>query len=91
MSRSSGVLFRGEMFLWTCEIQVDSWCLTPEKYLHLQEKARCRCNSQEFSPSPALFKHQPHAGSLALRKHQPHASPQNCAGNNKKHKKQSAL
>lgn len=38
MSRSSGVLFRGEMFLWTCEIQVDSWCLTPEKYLHLQEK-----------------------------------------------------
>lgn len=38
MSRSSGVLFRGEMFLWTCEIQVDSWCLTTEKYLHLQEK-----------------------------------------------------
>lgn len=74
MSRSSGVLFRGEMFLWTCEIQVDSWCLTPEKYLHLQEKARCRCNSQEFSPS------------LALRKHQLHASPQNRAGNNKKHK-----
>ena len=79
MSRSSGVLFRGEMFLWTCEIQVDSWCLTPEKYLHLQEKARCRCNSQEFSPSPALFKHQPHA------------NPQNRSGNNKKHKKQSAL
>ena len=48
MSRSSGVLFRGEMFLWTCEIQVDSWCLTPEKHLHLQEKARCRCNSQEL-------------------------------------------
>lgn len=55
MSRSSGVLFRGEMFLWTCEIQV------------------------EFNLS------------LALRKHQPHASPQNCGGNNKKHKKQSAL
>ena len=48
MSRSSGVLFRGEMFLWTCEKQVDSWCLTPEKYLHLQEKTRCRCNSQEL-------------------------------------------
>ncbi|MBC5665304.1 hypothetical protein H8S07_08435 [Dorea sp. NSJ-36] len=55
MSRSSGVLFHGEMFLGTCEIQV------------------------EFNLS------------LALRKHQPHASPQNCAGNNKKHKKQSAL
>lgn len=50
MSRSSGVLFHGEMFLGTCEIQV------------------------EFNLS------------LALRKHQPHASPQNCAGNNKKHK-----
>lgn len=38
MSRSSGVLFRGEMFLWTCEIQVDSWCLTPESIYICKKK-----------------------------------------------------